>query len=77
MAYLRQYGARYWSFHIKDVVQDGSRDTELGGGKIDFRRLLAAIPDVTRKLCFVEQEGAADPLASARANFAYLRNLEF
>ena len=77
LAYLARYRERYWSFHLKDVVADGSSDTELGNGRLDFRKLLAAIPDLDRKPCYVEQEGATDSLASARKNFAWLRKLEF
>ena len=76
-AYLGRYRDRYWSFHLKDVAPDGSHDTELGAGRLDFRRLLAAIPDLAKKPCYVEQEGSADPIASARLNFAYLRALDF
>ena len=77
-AYLRRYRDRYWSFHLKDVAAGAPpRDTELGAGVLDFRRLLAAIPDLERKPCYVEQEAAADPLASVGKDFAYLRKLEF
>ena len=75
--YLAKYRERYWSFHIKDVVADRSKDTELGKGTIDFRRLLAAIPNVNQKRVFVEQEAWADSMASARMNFEYLSKLEF
>jgi sugar phosphate isomerase/epimerase len=75
MAYLRRHTARYTSFHIKDVVADRSRDTELGQGIIDLRAFVAAIPDIDRKPCFVEQEGGPDPLASARRNLAFVRAL--
>jgi sugar phosphate isomerase/epimerase len=77
LAYLERYRDRYWSFHIKDIVADRSGDTELGTGTLDFRRLLAAIPDVERKPCYVEQEGAKDALASARRNYEFLSKLEF
>jgi sugar phosphate isomerase/epimerase len=77
LLYLQRYRERYWSFHLKDVVADHSSDTELGAGTVDFRRLLAAVPDIERKPCYVEQEGAADPLASARRNYEYLKKLEF
>ncbi|HSA55051.1 MAG TPA: sugar phosphate isomerase/epimerase [Gemmatimonadaceae bacterium] len=76
-AYVRQHASRYASYHLKDVARDGMRDTALGTGRIDFRRLLASIPDVHRARCFVEQEGAEDSMASARANYAYLSRLEF
>jgi sugar phosphate isomerase/epimerase len=67
--YLEKYRERYWSFHLKDVVADRSRDTELGAGVLDLRRIVAAIPDIAHKPCYVEQEGSADSLASARRNF--------
>jgi sugar phosphate isomerase/epimerase len=77
LSYLQRYRERYWSFHLKDVLPDRSADTELGKGTLDFRRLLAAIPDIDRKPCYVEQEGAKDSLASARHNYAFLSKLEF
>jgi len=77
MQYLARYGNRYHTFHLKDVVADRSRDTELGKGTFDFRRFLAAIPALARKPCYVEQENASDEMASARANYEYLRNLVF
>ena len=77
MKYLEQYRDRYWSFHLKDVVADRSRDTELGTGTFDFKRFLSAVPAIGSKPCFVEQEGPADELASARKNFDYLRALTF
>ena len=77
MQYLARYRDRYYSFHLKDVVADRSRDTELGKGTFDFRRFLAAIPDLARKPCYVEDESPNDEMAAARANYGYLRNLEF
>jgi sugar phosphate isomerase/epimerase len=76
-AYLARYRDRYWSFHIKDVVADRSSDTELGSGTLNFPKLFAGIPDLDRKPCYVEQEGAKDSLASARKNYEYLKALEF
>jgi hypothetical protein len=58
-------------------VKDRSRDTELGTGTLDFRRLLASIPDIDHKPCYVEQEGIARPLESARRNCGFLKTLEF
>jgi sugar phosphate isomerase/epimerase len=77
MQYLGKYRDRYWSFHLKDVVADRSSDTELGTGTFDFKRFLAAIPDIARKHCHVEQENGRDELASARTDFEYLRTLDF
>jgi len=75
MAYLNKYKDRYWSFHLKDVVADRSRDTELGAGVLDIRALIAAIPNIGAKPCYVEQEGSQDSVASARKNFEFLRRL--
>jgi sugar phosphate isomerase/epimerase len=75
--YLQRHRDRYWSFHLKDVVPDRSHDTVLGTGTVDFKRLLAAVPDIDRKFCYVEQEGVEDPLGSARRDYEFLKRLEF
>ncbi len=77
MRYLTRYRDRYGTFHLKDVVADHSRDTELGTGVFDFKAFLRAIPDLARKPCYIEQESPKDELASARSNCAYLRTLTF
>ncbi len=75
--YLRQHLDRFWSFHIKDVVADNSRDTDLGTGTVDFRTLLGMVPDIDDKVCVVEQEGSAAPLESAKRNLQFMRTLRF
>ena len=79
MEYMRRFGDRYWSFHIKDVPSIGARnDTELGKGVIDFKRLLASIDRIDEKHLFVEQETyPGTPLESARRDYQYLSTLEF
>ena len=75
MRYLERFKDRYWSFHIKDVVADRSRDTELGKGTVDLKRIISAIPNIASKPCYVEQEEPVDALASAKMNFEFLRKL--
>ncbi len=79
LEYMKRFGDRYWTFHIKDVPQLGAKtDTELGKGVIDFRRLLASIDRVDEKHLFVEQEtypGA--PLDSMRRDYRYISSLRF
>jgi sugar phosphate isomerase/epimerase len=75
LKYLERYRDRYWSFHLKDVVPDRSHDTELGAGIVDLRRILAGIPNLAAKPCYVEQEGPADALASVKLDYEYLRTL--
>lgn len=77
VAYLAKHHDRYWSFHLKDVVPDRSRDTDLGEGTVDLRRILAMVRDIDQKPCYVEQEGSKDPMASAKLDFDYLKALEF
>jgi sugar phosphate isomerase/epimerase len=77
MQYLQKHRDRYWSFHLKDVVADKSADTELGTGIMDFKRFLAAVPNVNSKPCYVEQEAAKDELAAAGTDYKYLHALRF
>ena len=77
MQYIQKYPDRFWSFHLKDVVADRSSDARLGTGIFDFKRFLAAVPNLEQKPCYVEDESPADELAAARANWQYLHNLEF
>jgi len=77
MAYLNKHKDRYWSFHVKDVVPDKTKDTELGTGIVNFKQLFADIPHLNEKPCYVEDESPADELAAARQNCAYLKKLNF
>lgn len=79
LEYMKRYGARYWSFHIKDVPRLGATsDTELGKGVLDFKRLLASIDLIDDKHLFVEQETyPGTPLESARRDYAYISALRF
>lgn len=77
MAFLDRNADRCWTFHIKNVVADRKRDTELAAGIFDLKAFLARIPKLGNKPCFVEQEGPVDELASARANYEYLRGLRW
>ena len=77
MEYLARYRDRYWSFHLKDATPDRAHDTELGTGVFNFAKFLAAVPDLSKKPCYVEQEGPKDEMESARKNFVFLRALTF
>lgn len=77
MPFLKKHHDRIWSFHLKDVVADNSKDCDLGTGAVDFKALLGQVKDIDQKLCVVEQEGSAAPLESARRNQQYARALRF
>ena len=78
--YMQKYPNRFWSFHVKDAKADRSGDTALGTGTFDFKRFFASVQSLEQKPAHVEEEGAQDAagqMAAARANFQYLKNLEF
>lgn len=79
MDYMRRFGDRYWSFHIKDVPSLGAKtDTELGKGVIDFRQLLTSIDRINEKHLFVEQESyPGAPIDSLRRDYTYISALRF
>lgn len=77
MAFLNRYQDRCWSFHVKNVVADKSKDTELATGSFDLKAFLSAIPDLAKKPCYVEQEGPVDEMASAKQNWEYLNALRW
>lgn len=77
MAFLAKHHDRCWSFHVKNVIADRSKDTELSKGTFDIGKFLAQVKDLAKKPCYVEQEGATDELASARDNVAFLKGLRF
>lgn len=79
LIYMQRYGPRYSLFHIKDAPAIGaSRDTELGKGVVDFRRLLPMIDNIDQKHLYVEQESyPGAPLDSVRRDYQYISTLEF
>jgi sugar phosphate isomerase/epimerase len=79
LEYMRRYGSRYSSFHIKDAPRLGAdHDAELGKGIIDFRRLLAMIDRIDEKHLYVEQESyPGAPLDSVRRDYTYISQLQF
>jgi len=79
VAYMKKYGDRYWSFHIKDAPSIGAaHDTDLGKGIVDVKSILAMVKDIDRKLVYVEQETyPGTPIDSVRHDYQYLSALQF
>ncbi|HEV7992535.1 MAG TPA: TIM barrel protein [Gemmatimonadaceae bacterium] len=79
VAYMKKYGDRYWSFHIKDApAMRAAHDAELGKGIVDVRGVLSLVKNVDDKLVYVEQESyPGAPIDSVRRDYAYLSKLEF
>jgi sugar phosphate isomerase/epimerase len=60
--------------HLKDLASDGST-VEVGGGVLDFERIIRAALLAGVKHLFVEQDTSADPLASIGASLRFLARL--
>lgn len=65
---------RFPLVHVKDRAPDGAF-ADLGAGTLDFPRLLAAASSAGARHLIVEHDAPSDPLASAAAGYAYLRDL--
>lgn len=77
--YMKRYGERYWSFHVKDVpTMRSTRDSELGKGILDLRGVLSMTTNIDQKHMYVEQESyPGAPIDSIRRDFEYISALEF
>ena len=72
--HLRDGQDRIELVHLKDLASDGST-AEVGGGVLDFDRIIRAALLAGAKHLFVEQDTSADPLASIGASLRFLERL--
>lgn len=73
--YFRSYPGRFPLVHVKDM--DGSgRMVDVGAGVIGFRGIFEHAERAGIQHYFVEHDDPRDPLATARASYEYLRELE-
>ena len=76
VAYFASHSGRIQMVHVKDMDHRGNM-VDVGKGQIDFASLFARREQAGIKHFFVEHDEPADPLASARDSYNYLRQLEF
>jgi sugar phosphate isomerase/epimerase len=76
LAYFARFPHRFPLVHVKDMTAAGEM-VDVGKGVIDWRRLFARRAEAGIRHYFVEHDEPADPLASIRASYQYLRRLEF
>lgn len=74
LAYLARHPRRYSSLHLKDRTAEGLM-ADLGGGAIDWLRVIRAAREAAVRHLFVEHDEPADAFASARASLRHLRSL--
>lgn len=84
LAYFTRYPGRFPLVHVKDMAAQPAPHVapervmaDVGKGIIDWKRLFSHAREAGIEHWFVEHDQPADPLASARASFEYLRRLEF
>jgi sugar phosphate isomerase/epimerase len=85
VALFERYSGRYTAIHMKDIKASTQPNTQLrmdpsdvGAGKLDWKRLLPAAHAAGVRNFFLEQEPpfATSRLDAARAGFAFLSALE-
>jgi sugar phosphate isomerase/epimerase len=78
IAYLRDHAGRFAMLHLKDAsAAPERRMMDVGAGTIDFATLMSRARDQGTSHAFVEHDDPSDPLASARASYAYLSGLSY
>jgi sugar phosphate isomerase/epimerase len=76
LAYFAKWPGRFPLLHIKGRTADGAM-VDVGSGSVDWAAIFAHAKQAGIRHSFVEHDDATDPLASAAASYAYLRQLRF
>jgi sugar phosphate isomerase/epimerase len=78
VSFLRKHPSRYRLFHLKDVPPQGQDgDRPLGKGRVDFQRILSAVPDRDAAHFFIEHAvDPAAPIDTMRQSYQFLSRLE-
>ena len=73
---IARLGSRVASLHLKDMdASPARRITTVGRGTLDFAAILKAAGEAGVTDVFVEEDGPADPMRSAREAYAHLSAL--
>lgn len=74
-AYFEAHPGRFELWHVKDRAADG-RMVDVGAGAIDFASIFGAARAAGLEHFFVEHDAPAEPVASIRASYAHLADLQ-
>ena len=78
LAYFARYPGRFPMVHVKDSMGPPAHHmVDVGAGTIDWRKIFARRDRAGIRHWFVEHDQPADPFASIRASYNYLKRLEF
>lgn len=72
LPYIERFPGRFPVCHVKDVLADGTF-VDPGKGTVDFARTFARAERAGLKHFFVEHDTAQNPLATAAAGYAFLK----
>jgi sugar phosphate isomerase/epimerase len=77
VTFLRKHSSRYRLFHLKDVPPQGQDgDRPLGKGRVDFQRILSAVPNRDAAHFFVEHAvDPAAPIDTMRQSYQHLASV--
>ena len=75
--YINKYPGRFELFHIKDMANTKKRETtEIGNGRIDFRKIFNASQTSGMKYFFLEQEGfKMNEFESLEISMSYIKSI--
>ena len=79
LKYFNKYPGRYPLVHVKDMEKPpGNNFTEVGRGRIDFKRIFAQSEKAGIEHYYVEQdETPGSPFDSLKISYDYLKNLKY
>jgi sugar phosphate isomerase/epimerase len=78
VTYFNRYPGRFPTVHVKDSAGGPAHQmTSVGGGTIDFKRILAHRKQAGIQHAFVEHDNPSDPFASITSSYAHLSRLTF
>jgi sugar phosphate isomerase/epimerase len=76
--YFARYPGRFEMVHVKDAKGPPDRQmADVGSGTLDWKGIFAQHAKAGIRHYFVEHDEPADPMASIRASFDYLKALRF
>ena len=77
LAYFARWPGRFPMVHVKDSTgPPDHRMVDVGSGSIPWKAVFARREQAGIRHYFVEHDAPADPLASVRRSYEYLRRLE-
>jgi sugar phosphate isomerase/epimerase len=79
--WISRYRSRITAAHVKDIAPAGQNEdqdgwTDVGSGVLDWRDLWRVCREAGAEWMVVEHDKPADPGQTARASFAFLKNIE-